>query len=43
MSNFKEINRNNNSSFIRFRRWTSPITDVVRRIEIPSFDYLKDV
>ena len=25
----RKLNRNSNSSFIRFRRWTSPITDVV--------------
>ena len=43
MSNIKEINRNNNSSFIRFRRWTSLITDVVWSTEMPSFDYLKHV
>ena len=28
---------------LEFRRWTSPITDVVWSIEMPSFDYLKDV
>ena len=39
----KEINRNSNSSFIRLRRWTSPITDVVWSVEMPSFDDLKDV
>ena len=43
MSNMKEINRSSNSSFIRLRRWTSPITDVVWSVEMPSFDYLKDV
>ena len=29
MSNIKEIDRNSNSSFIRFRRWTSPTTDLM--------------
>ena len=38
----KEINRNSNSSFIRLRRWTSLITDVVWSVEMPSFDDLKD-
>ena len=28
MWNMKKINRNSNSSFIKLRRWTSPITDV---------------
>ena len=39
----KNLNRNSNSSFIRFRWWISPITDVVWSIEMPSFDYLKHV
>ena len=45
ISNIEEINlnRNSNSSFIRFRWWISPITGVVWSIEMPSFDYLKDV
>ena len=43
MSNIKEINRNGNSSFIKFRRRTSPITDVIWSIKMPSFHYLKDV
>ena len=44
-ANIKEINlnRNSNGSFIRFIRWTPPITDVVWSIKMPSFDYLKDV
>ena len=29
MSNIKEIDRNSNSLFIRFRRWTSPTTDLM--------------
>ena len=30
MSNIKDIERNSNSSFIRFRRWTSPTTDLMK-------------
>ena len=44
MPNIKETTRNSKSSFIRFWRWASPITDVVfKSIEMPSFEYLKDV
>ena len=43
MSNIKETNRNSNISFIRFKRWTSQITALVWSIQMPSFDYLKDV
>ena len=45
IAQFLFFRRNSNSSFIRFRRWISPITDaiVVSSIEMPSFDYLKDV
>ena len=40
---YEKINRNSNSSFIKLRRWTSPITDVAWSVEMPSFDDLKDV
>ena len=43
MWNMKKINRNSNSSFIKLRRWTDPITDVAWSVEMPSFDDLKDV
>ena len=42
MPNIKEIDRNTNNSFIRFRRWTSPTTDMMyievlkRRVSIVS-------
>ena len=29
MSNIKEVDRNSNSSFIRFGRWTSPTSDLM--------------
>ena len=37
LSNIKEIDRNSISSFIRFGRWTSPTTDLMKYL----FEVLK--